>query len=232
MGHSFDVLDRLSLVVPPRLVELAEARSVSDQPVQPARSASVILLRDRTGGLETYLLQRHARMPFAASMVVFPGGRLDPADDPPDGSGPGGAGVDPIRRCALRETEEETGVQLAIDALHPWAHWITPVIETRRYDTYFFLAALPAGQEAADLSGETDAAAWWSPSAALAAERAGSIGLMPPTLSILLELADHATVAHVLAAAAGRIVDCVLPGLVPTPDGWRFRYPSPEGGLT
>ena len=99
MSHSLDVLARLSLVVPPRLVDLVVARSPGSPPADPAPSASVILLRDGTLGLETYLLQRHARMSFAASMVVFPGGRLDPVDGrEPDG--------DPIRACALRETLE------------------------------------------------------------------------------------------------------------------------------
>ena len=220
MSHSLDVLARLSLVVPPRLVDLVVARSPGSPPADPAPSASVILLRDGTLGLETYLLQRHARMSFAASMVVFPGGRLDPVDGrEPDG--------DPIRACALRETHEETGVVLAANDLHPWAHWITPEAEPRRYDTHFFVAEMPADQHAQDISGETDDAAWWSPEAALQAERSGAMALMPPTLSIMLELADHGSVAEVLGAAENRAIECVLPALVQTADGWRFSYPSP-----
>ena len=220
MSHSLDVLARLSLIVPPRLVDLTLARSAGSPAVDPAPSASVVLLRDGELGLETYLMQRHARMSFAASMVVFPGGRLDPVDSlEPHG--------DPIRACALRETAEETGVLLAADDLHPWAHWITPEAEPRRFDTQFFLAAMPADQEARDISGETDDAAWWSPDAALQAERSGAMALMPPTLSIMLELSDHTSVAEVLASAENRVIECVLPALVQTPDGWRFSYPSP-----
>ena len=185
----------------------------------------MILLRDGELGLETYLMQRHARMSFAASMVVFPGGRLDPVDgrDSDDDR----SARDAIVRCALRETVEETGVVLAADDLHPWAHWITPEVEPRRYDTQFFVARMPADQQARDISGETDDAAWWSPDAALQAERSGAMALMPPTLSILLELADHASVAEVLASAENRVIECVLPALVQTADGWRFSYPSP-----
>ena len=80
MSHSLDVLARLSLIVPPRLVDLTLARAPGSPAADPAPSASVILLRDGELGLETYLMQRHARMAFAASMVVFPGGRLDPFD--------------------------------------------------------------------------------------------------------------------------------------------------------
>ena len=64
-----------------------------------------------------------------------------------------GAAADPVRACALRETAEETGVRLDEDDLVPWAHWITPELEPRRYDTYFFLAGMPPDQEAQDVSG-------------------------------------------------------------------------------
>ena len=73
-------------------------------------------------------------MPFAASMVVFPGGRLDRKTP---------LAADPVRACALRETEEETGVRFDAADLQDWAHWITPELEPRRYDTQFFVAALP-----------------------------------------------------------------------------------------
>jgi 8-oxo-dGTP pyrophosphatase MutT (NUDIX family) len=177
----------------------------------------VILLRDGPDGLLTYLLHRHARMSFAASMVVFPGGKVDPVDHD---------GPDPVRRCAIRETEEETGVLLADDDLLPWAYWVTPEIEPRRFDTHFFVAALPAGQQAADLSGETDLAEWSTPAAAVAAERAGRIAMLPPTLSILLELVDLGSVTAVREAAVGRVVERVLPEVIETADGWRFRYPD------
>ena len=160
-------------------------------------------------------------MPFAASMVVFPGGRLDPADR---------SDADPIRRCAVRETEEETGVRLAPDALLPWAHWVTPELEPRRYDTFFYVAELPPGQQADDRSGETDRADWSTPAAALADEQAGLIGLMPPTLSILLELAALGSLAEVRRAATDRVVERVLPGLVRDGDGWRFDYPRAGRG--
>jgi 8-oxo-dGTP pyrophosphatase MutT (NUDIX family) len=153
-------------------------------------------------------------------MVVFPGGRVDPAD--------AASGPDPVRRCAVRETAEETGVVITEDDLLPWARWITPEIEPRRYDTWFFVSALPADQEAVDISGETDRAEWSTPGAALAAERAGLIKMLPPTLSILIELADLQTVAEVMDHAAGRQIEPVLPELVESGSGWQFRYPQPR----
>jgi glyoxylase-like metal-dependent hydrolase (beta-lactamase superfamily II)/8-oxo-dGTP pyrophosphatase MutT (NUDIX family) len=206
------------VAVSARMVALAEERrDVGPAAAVPALAASVILVRDTPAGLETYLLHRHARMPFAASMVVFPGGRVDPTD--------GGGGSDPMRGCAVRETLEETGVRLREDDLVPWAHWITPEIEPRRYDTYFFVAALPAAEVASDISGETDSAEWGAPYAALAAAERGDISLMPPTMSILLELADVDSVAALMAAAKDRVIKPVLPRLVRTGDSWAYAYP-------
>ena len=219
-SHSYDVLIRLGPQIPAGMVERAAQWTPDSVPSQAVAAASVILLRDGEAGLETYLLHRHARMPFAPLMVVFPGGRVDPADE--------AMGNDPLRRCALRETFEETGVVLGEAELHPWAHWITPEIEPRRYDTTFFVAALPADQEAADLSGETDRAEWSTPADALGAERSGGIAMLPPTMSILIELADLQTVAAVINHALNRQIEPVLPQLVETGSGWQFRYPKPR----
>jgi len=215
--HSYDVLIRLAPEVPAAMLQRAAQWTRDSTPSLPAPAASVILLRDSPSGLETYLLHRHARMAFAPSMVVFPGGRVDPVDTSGED--------DPIRRCALRETSEETGVVLTETDLHPWAHWITPEIEPRRYDTTFFVAAMPDDQEATDISGETDHADWSTPGEALAAQRTGRISMLPPTLSILIELADLATVTDVINQTIGRRIEPVLPQLVETESGWQFRYP-------
>lgn len=208
------------------MAELAARRPADAMPSVAVPAASVALLRDREIGLETYLLHRHARMPFAPSTVVFPGGRVDPADhDDPDPIGPNS-----IRRCAIRETAEETGVVLAEVDLHPWAHWITPEIEPRRYDTWFFAAVMPADLEAADISGETERAEWSTPREAIAAERSGVIRLMPPTMSILIELADLGSVEAVIKHARDRQIEEVLPSVVETPQGWQFRYPRVAAG--
>jgi len=215
--HSHDVLIRLAPEVPAAMLERAARWTRDSVPSLPAAAASVILLRDGPSGIETYLLHRHARMAFAPSMVVFPGGRVDAVDTSGEG--------DPIRRCALRETSEETGVVLTETDLHPWAHWITPEIEPRRYDTTFFVAAVPDDQEAADISGETDHADWSTPGEALAAQRTGRISMLPPTMSILIELADLATVTDVINQTIDRTIEPVLPQLVETESGWQFRYP-------
>ena len=225
-SHSYHVLKRLPPRVPAGMVERIAQWDPGSVPSHAVPAASVILLRDGQAGLETFLLRRHARMAFAPSMTVFPGGRVDSADTL--------GGRDPIRSCAVRETAEETGVALVEMDLHPWAHWITPEIEPRRYDTTFFVAKMPADQEASDTSGETDHAEWSTPDAALAAELAGRIRMLPPTMSILIELADLPTVAEAISNAADRQIEPVLPILVKAGSSWEFRYPEirPEATST
>lgn len=222
-SHSLDVLASLSPVVPAKLAELADGWGADSVPAEPKTAASVVLCRDGAGGLETYLLHRHARMRFAASMVVFPGGGVDPADL---------RAGDPLLACAVRETQEETGVALDEAALLRWAHWITPAPQPIRYDTHFYVAALPAGQTASDTSTETERAAWTAPAAAIAAYRSGSVALMPPTLSILTELAEVPSVARLLGVARDRTIATVQPEVVRDHDGisetgWVYSYPVP-----
>ena len=86
------------------------------------------------------------------------------------------------------------------------------------------LRRCPRDQEAVDISGETDDADWSTPGAALAAERSGRILMLPPTISILMELADLPNVSDVINHAIGRQIEPVLPQLVETDSGWQFRY--------
>ena len=108
------------------------------------------------------------------------------------------------RSVSLAGLLRRRGLMLRSDLLTPWARWITPEPESRRFDTRFFAAKLPAGQRTADVAaetdGEADAAAWLSPSAAIAAARRREILLMPPTAISLAELAGHGSVESALAA--------------------------------
>ncbi len=89
---------------------------------------------------------------------------------------------------------------LRTDLLRPWAHWVTPEFESRRYDTRFFLACLPAGQRARHVGGEAASSGWWPASVVLAARERGEVALMPPTLVCLEELAVAADVETLLGA--------------------------------
>lgn len=95
---------------------------------------------------------------------------------------------------------EKRGLVLRSDLLRPWTHWITPTIEPKRYDTRFFVAAIPEGQRARDVSTEADQVAWVRPEEAVERASNGEWFMLPPTLATLSELAEYATVADVLAA--------------------------------
>ena len=99
------------------------------------------------------------------------------------------------KSISLAELLIRRGLMLRSDLLTPWARWITPEAEPRRYDTRFFVARLPEGQRALGGTGESDEAAWLRPDAALAAAEAGDLALLPPTVVTLQELAAHPDVA-------------------------------------
>jgi 8-oxo-dGTP pyrophosphatase MutT (NUDIX family) len=191
---------------------VARARRFVESGAAPAAlrlSATVLLLRP---GVEVYLQRRAASMAFASGMYVFPGGTVDAADF----DGPPLAREWPARlglpereawavvRAAVRELTEETGVRVAPGDLVPWSRWVTPVFEPRRYDTSFFLAALPDGQEPADVSGEADRTLWLSPAEAVARFESGEIVMLPPTVVTLRGLTGFESVDAALAAASER----------------------------
>jgi 8-oxo-dGTP pyrophosphatase MutT (NUDIX family) len=235
--------------VPPAIAE--HLADWSGEVVAPRDAATVLLLRDRPGGLEVFLLHRRAALAAFGGMTVFPGGRVDPLDagevpwsGPDPASWPLGASPELSRAlvcAAVREMFEEAGVLLAgpspgqvvddvsgpdwaaerialeahethlaalldrrglvlrADLLRPWANWVTPKEErTRRYDTYFFVGALPKGQRADGENTETDQADWVTPQSGLDDFAAGRSFLLPPTWTQLDSL-NGRTVAEVLA---------------------------------
>lgn len=92
-------------------------------------------------------------------------------------------------------------------------HWITPPFEKRRYDTLFFLARVPEGQQAVDDAAEVYDGQWWRPVDVLAAYRRRELGLAPPTFVSLDWLTDCATAAEAFAAARARPIVPILPEL-------------------
>ncbi|MEV7776844.1 NUDIX hydrolase [Kitasatospora sp. NPDC088351] len=104
----------------------------------------------------------------------------------------------------------EHGLLLRSDLLAGWARWITPEFEERRYDTWFFVAALPPGQRAALEVGEADKVAWLSPAEAVEGYEQGRYGMLPPTVTVLRELLPARSAAEALAAAGGRSLEPVL----------------------
>ncbi|MEV0351847.1 NUDIX hydrolase [Nonomuraea sp. NPDC050680] len=116
------------------------------------------------------------------------------------------------RSLSFADFLAKRGLVLRSDLLKPWAHWITPEIETRRFDTRFFAAVLPEGQRTRDVGGEADQVAWKRPADAVELAHEGEIFLMPPTYRTLTELAACDSVADVLATR--REIVTILPRVV------------------
>jgi len=123
------------------------------------------------------------------------------------------------RDLSLAELLAGRGLAIRSDLLRPFAHWITPPTEPRRYDTKFFVAALPVGQEARDVSGEADEASWLTPTAALTEAAVGDRPMLPPTLRTLGQLEPFPDVAAALAGSPPEPLHPISPTLEETPDG-------------
>ncbi|MYB08436.1 MAG: NUDIX domain-containing protein [Acidimicrobiia bacterium] len=166
-------------------------------------AATVVLLRDAPGGLETLMMRRSSKLSFVGGMWVFPGGRVDD-DDYPAGQ------PDNIfaasRVAAVREAAEEADLDIAVDDLVPYSHWVPPTTINKRFATWFFLAPAPAGTVTVD-GGEIKEHAWWRPAETMARHAAGEIEMVPPTFITLMELGEHQSVDDALVAARDRSDD-------------------------
>ncbi len=241
---------------------------------EPRPSASVILVRDAPGGLETFMVRRHARSPVAPSAYVFPGGTVRPDDlevDYPPGqealalalSERSDAHVDPSQAAplyvaAVRELFEEAGVLLvrnaagqglvevdaadqslqerlestrlalqardltlarvladwgwqpAFDRLVPFSHWVTPTVLAARFDTWFFVAEMPARQAALHDTIETSAGVWLPPARVLESD----YHTVYATAQHLRRLSPYRSVSDLLKFAEEKRIRRVQPEVV------------------
>ena len=178
-------------------------------------------------GIETDLAEAlvcaAARETFEESGVLFAGSADDPDGIVSDAS------VYHKSRAALEDRSlsfadflRAEKLVLRADLLRPWSNWVTPKEErTRRYDTYFFVGALPAGQRADGENTESDHAAWASPESAIDDFAEGRALLLPPTWSQLDSLTGR-TVAEVLALE--RQIAKVQPKLTVVQDNWEIEF--------
>jgi 8-oxo-dGTP pyrophosphatase MutT (NUDIX family) len=120
-------------------------------------------------------------------------------------------------------------LELALDALIPFAHWITPPILPKRFDTRFYIAAAPPDQIAIHDGSESVDSVWISPAEALKAADAGTYTLVFATRLNLQMLARSADVASALAAARARRIVTVEPVAAKTETGLTMRIPIEAG---
>jgi 8-oxo-dGTP pyrophosphatase MutT (NUDIX family) len=261
---------------------------VKPAPAVPSPAATLVLLRDRPGGgVECLLMRRHLASRFAAGDFVFPGGKIEADDNPEDAAAwcRGLQVTDAARRLALedaprtalgfwigaiRETFEEAGLLLAVDAggrdvavdtprfaeyrraCHAdnrafwtmvrteglrlttdrvvyFAHWITPEEQPLRFDTRFFAAPAPAGQEATGDDREMTDLTWLTPAEAVEAQRRGEITLRNPTVRNLVLFDGARTTIEALDGVRNLEVCTIRPRVIIENGERRVLMPGDPG---
>lgn len=130
---------------------------------------------------------------------------------------------------AFWEMVKAERLTLATDRLVYFAHWITPEESPYRYDTRFFAAAVPAGQDAVADEREIVDVRWLAPGQAVEAAARGEIALRMPTIKNLQLLDGPPSVAAVLASLARRQVETIRPRVLDEPAGRRVLFPGDLG---
>lgn len=202
------------------MLEMSEV----SEPVYPA--ATVVLVRDGADGLEALLVQRSRAVRHMGGMWVFPGGKVDEGDYPPDRNEYRAA-----LNAAIRETHEEAGLQVAAGQLSYLSHWTTPEGAKRRFATWFFLAVLEEGQEVRVDGGEIACHRWVKPEVAFAelADRDHPFRLLPPTFVSLVDIADCRTCRDARLRVEARDAFLYAPRMVFVEDGICFLYEGDAG---
>lgn len=243
------------------------ADHIVSAPNPAVQAATLVLVRDGPGGLETLMVVRHHEIDFARGAAVFPGGKVAAADrderlrrhlrssvtlDGDDAA---------LRIAAVREAFEESGLllarrhgrlldadalselwrrwhertaasaeafvdmvhaeslELALDLLHPFAHWVTPEVSPKRFDTYFYIAAAPPGQVASHDGREAVDSFWVNPRDALRDCEDGRRVIIFPNLCNLALLGTSPDADAAIAAARARAVRRIQPTLGRHGDG-------------
>jgi 8-oxo-dGTP pyrophosphatase MutT (NUDIX family) len=128
--------------------------------------------------------------------------------------------------CEMAQKEK---LLFALDQLHYYAHWITPEVQSQRFDTRFFLARYPSGQEASHDQKETTAEIWITPGKALEENLKGEVILSPPTLKTLEDLSRYKTVEAVFDSLKEMEIRPILPVLTKISSGPLIVFPwDPE----
>lgn len=162
------------------------------------------------------MVRRSREASFMPGVWVFPGGIIEAGESPAD--------------CAARELAEEAGIELGPEpALVAWSRWITPEVVPVRFDTFFFVGLAPAHSPPIADGVEVSDAGWFGPQAALDAHAAGELELVFPTIKTLETLLGFKTSDEVIAAAATRTVEPILPRVVGTREQHRVLLPWDEG---
>ena len=177
--------------------------------VTPIPAASAIVLRDDP--FEVLMIRRHEKRSFAPDVWAFPGGAVEEIDRRGDL-------LNSMRVAAARELREETGISLGepldLEKLVWTSHWITPEGLPKRFDTYFFLAAVPRDTTIALQRSEAIDSTWISPADAVQRHLAGDFPLVFPTLKNLEAIVGFKCAADLIESRRNADVPATRPRIV------------------
>ena len=174
---------------------------------KPRPASTVVLLRDGEHGVETLLLKRNKALLFGGGLWVFPGGSIDPQDL----DAAGGEEKVASRLAAAREAQEESGLQPSLDDMLQLSHWTTPVVESKRFSTWFYVAPVAYDRDVVIDGSEIHDSQWISIKDAMLGHECGDLGMFPPTYLTLIYLSGYSTVEELLSGEAETIPAEVLP---------------------
>lgn len=170
--------------------------------VEPRLAVTAVVVHDDP--FEVLMVRRPTRGAFPLA-IAFPGGSVEPGET--------------LEEAAVRETLEETAIDLSRTTFRPIGHWITPEGAPRRYDTHFLLAAVDGVMESVVNEEELVEAFWMPPGEVVRRGNAREELVVFPTLAHLAWLADAGSAAAAVASAQLRTVSVVTPRMRTTEDG-------------
>ncbi len=179
---------------------------------------------DHVDGAEGLDVEERARRIAACRETFEEAGLLLAAGEASEATDPSASFIEAVRG---------SGARLALGALYPFGHWITPETAAKRFDTHFYLCRAPEGQTAVCDGRETVSLEWVPPAVMLTGPEAQAGEIMFPTLMNLKRLAESDNSEDAIARAKTRPIVTVIPRVERTPEGRRIHIPFDAGyGVT
>ena len=194
----------------------------NDKNVEAVPAATIVVVRERDGHLETLLMERNPELRHMGGFWVYPGGKVDDCD-------PGASVEECARSAAVRELMEEAEIPVSTDDLLDFSHWLTPEGAPRRFATWFYLAVVPSDVEAKHDGSEIVSHRWVRPEEMIEEQRTGDIKLAPPTLVSLYDLAEYDSIDALIKGISSRTPPYFFPRVIKRDDGMYFLYPGDSG---
>jgi len=175
--------------------------------VQPRPAATIMVVREKTNkDLEVLLLRRNKKLKFGPGFWVFPGGKIEDADKHASLTEEEAAKI-----AAAREAKEEANIDLLPADLSYFCHWTTPILQPRRFATWFFYTVIQdQNLEVTIDDSEIKEHLWISPTEALHRSQERSLMMMPPTY-LALQRISKCTNGQEVQAELDRFQPRVLP---------------------